>query len=379
MSEYQYYEFRAIDRALTKAEMTALRSISTRAVITSTSFTNHYEWGDLKADPLKLLAKYFDAFVYVANWGTREFHLRLPQELVDTKRLQAMLPGNSAQVRSTGKFVTISFESEGEPDDDWDDGTGWMGSLISLRADLLRGDFRCLYLGWLFCVQNEEFSDEVLEPPVPAGLRELSAPYDSLIEFLGIDEDLVEVAATASEPLKAAPSRKELATWIRGLPENEKDDLLISALSEPDERWRIELLRRFEHENVSVSNRGAVERRTIAVLLTESHARAEERMRKLNAQRAAEAARKKAKEEADRALFLDQLAKREKAVWKQVDAFIQKRQPNDYDRAVVLLKNLHDLAVRQGGEDEFHLTMEELRKTHAAKDSFLRRLAKAKL
>ena len=45
MSEYQYYDFRAIDRALTKAEMAELRSVSTRAVITSTSFTNHYEWG----------------------------------------------------------------------------------------------------------------------------------------------------------------------------------------------------------------------------------------------------------------------------------------------------------------------------------------------
>jgi hypothetical protein len=379
MSEYQYYDLKAIDRALTKTEMTALRSISTRAVITSTSFTNHYEWGDLKADPLKLLATYFDAFVYVANWGAREFHLRLPQELVDAKQLKAMLPGKSVQVRGAGKFVTISFESEVEPDDDWDDGTGWMGSLISLRADLLRGDFRCLYLGWLFSVQNGEFSDEVLEPPVSAGLRELSAPCNSLIEFLGIDEDLVEVAASASEPLKAGPSRKELAAWIRGLPEKEKDGLLVDALTEMDERWRIELLRRFEHENVAVSDHGAVDRRRVADLLAASHARAEERKRKLNAQRAAEAALEKAKEEANRTLFLDQLAKREKAVWKEVDAYIQKRQPNDYDRAVALLSNLRDLAVRQGGEDEFHLTMEDLRRTHSAKDSFLRRLAKAKL
>ena len=75
MSEYQYYDFRAIDSALTKAEMAELRSVSTRAVITSTSFTNHYEWGDLKADPLKLLEKYFDTFLYVANWGTRELYL----------------------------------------------------------------------------------------------------------------------------------------------------------------------------------------------------------------------------------------------------------------------------------------------------------------
>jgi hypothetical protein len=143
--------------------------------------------------------------------------------------------------------------------------------------------------------------------------------------------------------------------------------------------WDILLLRRFEHENVTVSAHGAAERRTIADLLTASHARAEERMRKLNAQRAAEAAQKRAKEEANRALYLDNLAKREKAVWKQVDAHIQKRQPNDYDRAVILLNDLHDLAVRQGDETGFQLTMEELRKTHAAKDSFLRRLTKAKL
>jgi hypothetical protein len=264
VSEYQYYDFKTIDRALTKTEMATLRSISTRAVITSTSFTNHYEWGDLKADPLKLLAAYFDAFVYVANWGTREFYLRLPQELVDSKQLKAMLPGKTAYVRSSGQFVIVAFESEVELDDDWDDGTGWMGSLISLRTDLLRGDFRCLYLGWLSCVENGEFSGDALEPPVPAGLRELSASLDSLIEFLGIDEDLIEVAASISEALKVGPSHKELATWIRGLPEKEKDGLLVEALSEPDERWRIELLCRFHQENVSTSGNGAIKRRTIS-------------------------------------------------------------------------------------------------------------------
>jgi hypothetical protein len=378
VSEYQYYDFKAINRALTKAEMTALRSISTRAVITTTSFANHYEWGDLKADPLKLLAAYFDAHVYVANWGTREFYLRLPQELVDSKQLKAMLPGETAYVRSSGQFVTVAFESEVESDD-WDDGAGWMGSLMSLRADLLRGDFRCLYLGWLSCVENGEFSGDALEPPVPAGLRELSAPLHSLIEFLGIDENLVEVAAAASAPLSAGPSRKVLAAWIRGLPDKEKDGLLVDALMELDERWRIELLRRFQHENAPESGHGAIERRTVEDLLTASHARADERTQKLNAKRAAEAARLKAKEEADRALYLDHLAKRENAVWKQVEAYIQKRQPKDYDRAVILLTDLHELAVRQGDETGFQLTMEELRKTHAAKDTFLRRLAKAKL
>ena len=40
MSEYQYYDFRALDRPLTSRQQSALRAISSRAEITSTSFTN---------------------------------------------------------------------------------------------------------------------------------------------------------------------------------------------------------------------------------------------------------------------------------------------------------------------------------------------------
>jgi hypothetical protein len=379
VSEYQYYDFKAIDHALTKTEMAALRAISTRAAITTTSFTNHYEWGDLKADPLKLLERYFDAFLYVANWGTREFHLRLPQELVDFKQLKSILPGKSAHVRSAGKFVIVSFETDLEPEGDWDDGSGWMGSLVSLRSDLLRSDLRCLYLGWLHSVECHEFSEDALEPPVPAGLRELSAPLDSLIEFLGIDEDLVEVAASASAPLKEGPSRKELEAWVRGLPANEKESLLLDFLSESGERSRLELLQRFQKENAVAASHGVIERRTVKDLLTAARVRADERARQLSAKRAADAALKRAKDEADRAVYLEGLAKREKAVWKQVEAYIQKRQPKEYERAVILLVDLHDLAVRQGDETGFQLTMEELRKTHTAKSTFLRRLATANL
>ena len=103
MSEYQYYEFRTVDRPLTETEIDALGSISTRAEITSTSFTNHYEWGELKADPLRLLEKYFDAFVYVANWGTRRFWLRLPKAWIDYENVKSMLSGDTVGVRRGGK------------------------------------------------------------------------------------------------------------------------------------------------------------------------------------------------------------------------------------------------------------------------------------
>jgi hypothetical protein len=100
-----------------------------------------------------------------------------------------------------------------------------MASLMPLRSDLLRGDLRCLYLGWLRCAQDGGLDEDELEPPVTAGLEELSGPLHALIEFLEIDEDLVEVAARASEPLAAGPSRKELSEWIRSLPEKDKNEL----------------------------------------------------------------------------------------------------------------------------------------------------------
>jgi hypothetical protein len=378
VSEYQYYDFKAIDRALTKAEMAALRAISTRAVITSSSFTNHYEWGDLKADPLKLLAEYFDAFVYVTNWGTRDFHLRLPQESVDSKHLRAMLPGKSVRACSSGNSLIVSFESEVEFDD-WDDGDSWMGALISLRSDLLRGDLRCLYLGWLHCVESEEFSEDALEPPVPAGLAELSASHNSLIEYLAIDEDLVQVAAAASAPLKAGPSRKELAAWIRCLPEKDKDDLLIAAALDPGERCRNELFHRFQLQNANPTALSSMSRRSAGELLASARARSEARTREREAKRAADVARQKAKDEADRIEYLKHLAKHTNTVWKQVEGYIQKRQPKDYDRAVLLLIDLRDLAGHQGNVSGFQAELEKLCKIHAAKETFLRRLNKAKL
>lgn len=42
MSEYQYYEFAAIDRPLTRSEMNQLRGKSSRADITPRGLVNHY-------------------------------------------------------------------------------------------------------------------------------------------------------------------------------------------------------------------------------------------------------------------------------------------------------------------------------------------------
>src|SRR6266853_358433 len=153
VSEYLYYEFRAVDRPLTHREIRELRALSTRAEITATSFVNTYNWGDFKGDPDILMEKYFDAFVHTANGCVFQLVLRLPRRALDVKDVSAYCVGESLRVRKTKNFTILEFISEGEGRD-WEDSEGWMDSLIPLRADLMRGDLRALYLGWLFCLRR---------------------------------------------------------------------------------------------------------------------------------------------------------------------------------------------------------------------------------
>jgi hypothetical protein len=120
MSEYQYYEFQAIDRILGAAEREQLRAISSRAHITATSFINSYNWGDLKADPLKLLERYFDLFLYVANWGTRRVAIRLPNRLIDLRTLKSFrLDEELVSIRSAKEHVIVSIERNELGTEEW--------------------------------------------------------------------------------------------------------------------------------------------------------------------------------------------------------------------------------------------------------------------
>ena len=196
MSEYQYYEFVALDRPLTPAEMAELRSISTRAQITPTRFFNEYHWGDLKADPAELLVRYFDVHVYFANWGSRRLMFRLPKSAVNLDNLRACVAGGPATLTVTEHHVVLDLWSETEePEDEWFEDGQLLASLTPLRAELLRGDRRVAYLAWLLAVQAGELDPDTPEPRVPYGLDGPSASLAAFTSFLRIDPDLLAAAA----------------------------------------------------------------------------------------------------------------------------------------------------------------------------------------
>ena len=79
MSEYQYYEWQTLERPLTAAEQAAVNNLSSHIDVTSSQAVVTYNWGDFKHDPIKVLAKYFDAHLYIANWGTRQTRVPFPE------------------------------------------------------------------------------------------------------------------------------------------------------------------------------------------------------------------------------------------------------------------------------------------------------------
>jgi hypothetical protein len=146
--------------------------------------------------------KYFDVFLYIANWGTRILKLRLPNKRLSAKTARLYAVGERAAVRVKNGNVIFSFHSENEDGEDSVESEGLLASIISVRSELARGDLRALYIGWLLCAQSGELAPVDLSPPVPPGLAKLSASLTSLAEFLRIDWTLIRVAA---EP--AAKSR----------------------------------------------------------------------------------------------------------------------------------------------------------------------------
>lgn len=357
MSEYQCYEFVALDRPLTQKEMAALRAISTRAEISPTRFWNAYQWGDLKANPAKLLAQYFDAFLYFANWASRRFMLRLPTSRVDMRHLKPYFPGGPAKLTTVSGYAVIDLSSDSEePEDDWFE-QGRLGALTPLRAQLLQGDMSVAYLAWLLAVQDEEIGASTREPPVPAGLREPSAPLVALIEFLRIDQDLVTAAAEGVGEAGLDPATVQ--AWVTSLPPHEKDRWLVQAVEDPSLAIGTNLIAAFRRQAPTRATKG----RTVAALLARAkQVRAE---REASEARRAAAARQKAA--TARRKHLAALVRTGEKAWERLNKLIDGRK---YDEAVTLTIDLRDVASPTEGAAAFEKRMATLRKRHARRRGY---------
>ncbi len=279
MSEYQCYEFVALDRPLATKQMAELRAISTRAEISPTRFWNEYEWGDLKADPAKLVERYFDAHLHFANWGTHRLMLRLPKARIDMSALKAYFTGgHAARLTNASEHVVLDFTSNTEELEYDEESPGSLAALAALRTEVMRGDLRPAYLAWLLTVQMGDTDDDITEPPVPANIAKLSTAQQAMVEFLRIDVDLIAAAASSSEA--TVDDGEPFRRWVASLSVREKDAWLRRAAVDTELALGSELLREFRATKTlkrSGARRSVAELRAIAETqrATREHAKTE--------------------------------------------------------------------------------------------------------
>jgi len=361
MSEYQCYEFVALERPLTVKQMRELRAISTRAEISPTRFWNEYQWGDLKADPAKLIERYFDAHLYFSNWGTHRLMLRVPKARVDMQSMKPYFVGGRATLTSTGENVVLDLTSEAEEPEYDEQSQGSLAALSPLRAELMHGDLRPAYLAWLLAVHSGDMGGDAVEPPVPAGLAELTASQEAMVEFLRIDIDLVAAAASGSAAPtdEAAPFRR----WLIGLSIRDKDAWLSRAAEDPGLALGGELLRAFR---TTVRSARAGKRRTVAELRAGAVVQRAQR-EKAEAARSKEA---KAAAEAARHRHLAKLARDGDGAWGKLEKLIE---ASKYDEAVKLAVDLRELAASDKSSAAFAKRFEAMRKRQLRRRGFFDR------
>ena len=371
MSEYQYYEFAAVDRPVTEAAAPYPYSVSSRAEITPWRWRTVHNYGDFRGSPVRMM-EHYDAHVYVTNWGTFQFMLAFPEELLSPQIVQPYLAEDWLAVYERGARTILCWRRDSEePDVDWIEGGGVLDSLIPIRDELLRGDFRALYLGWLAHqswrggLDEEDERRFEQEPPVPPGLEDLTNGQEELADQLQVDSDLWAAAATFEA---AVPDRQ--AQLDKALGKLSRDDMrkyLLRVAEGEAARVSVELNRLIPPPVDADSGR----RRRVCELWELARRIREQRLRR----EAEREERERRKREAKRKVHLESLFQRADEVWTKAEKLAGPAKSSAYDQAAALVKDLRDAYDLAGRSTEFRQRLEAFRVEFAKRPALLRRLA----
>jgi len=378
MSEYQYYEFLAIDRPLTANELDGLRALSTRATITPVSFTNEYNWGDFKGNPDKLMQRYFDAHVYVANWMTAIFMVRLPMEALTRETAKAAAVPYLLDIKPTKTHWIITWsleESENYDRFGMEDGRGWMARLTPVRDELLRGDLRSLYIGWLAAVAVEMMDENETEPLSVNGLANLTAAQQALAEFLEVDPDLLAGAGMGSPAAQeTAVSQREMEKWIDALPREEVNSILKQLLEGEGQQAERAIRNRFAswRRGLQTGDTDAP-RRTARDLRQNAEKARIIRMEKQKRDRKQREIKRREKRKA----YLKNLSNNFPKAWASVKESVERGSGRGYDEACRILVDIAEAYALYATSKHFQQELEKFMAGHLRRKALIQRLVKA--
>ena len=347
MSEYQYYEWQRLESPLANAGQNAVDALSSHIEVSSMQASVSYNWSSFSHDPMKVLAKYFDSYLYFANWGSYDLAFSFPKGLIDAAPLEVYFDEDHVNITVIEDRLILKFGKQDEEGYGGDYAEqGYLSTLSRLRDDIIQGDYRVLYIAWLNAMSErsswyEEDEDDPEnfyqdpEPPIPAGLNKLTLPLQTFVDAFEVDPFLVSAAAERSPNL--LPLKKTaFDSVINNLSRQETNNFLLKiANAEPGAVASLrKKLRSFDKPSETVKTKP----RTIGELLK----RAEE-LEEIENKRLAEEVHKKY------IARMKKLEKDEDKLWLSVERILAGgAKAKLYDEATVVLESLHELAEFKG-------------------------------
>jgi len=343
MSEFQYVGFRAIDRPVSEKNLEYMRRQSSRAEITPWSFDNEYHYGDFRGNAIEMLRRGFDIHLHYANFGIRKLLIRLPYGLADARAAQPYLRKDSVQFskdkQGTGGILAIEpFHEPGDLEELWES-ESILDRLAPLRAEILNGDLRPLYLAHLaLACDSQHDPEETTEAPVPAGLGAIPDAQRGLAELYGLGDVLIAAAAHASPatPVRA-DSNTRYTKWLRGQQETKKNAWLAAWMTDPSSPIRAEMLAKYKVDCGTPAWPTVRSNQTIAGLQAAATDVAHDAQRRA----AADAARRRARRLADMAADPD-------ATLRETEQLVAERTAAAYRRIGELLSDLREALSKRG-------------------------------
>jgi hypothetical protein len=377
MSEYQRYEFMAIDRPLTPQQLEEVNDLSSHIEASSTHAFIEYNWGDFKYDPIEVLHDYFDGFLYWANWGSPRLALRFPHGILPSDLLASYgLEDYFVMFTQHEDYDILDIHFyEMEALDEWVDYE--LGPLMPIRDELMAGDLRALYIIWLAVqdwlggYEDEEVSrgkkdEAVSEPEVPPGLGTLTAAQEALAELFRVSSDLTAAAARYSSPIVPTPD-DDIVAWVELLPQQRRNEYLVRlARNEPGlSRLLLKELRELGRGKAEAPPQG--KHVPYITLLAESkaiHARlARERLEQ---------------ERQARQRHLQSVIDQQETYWKRIDEAVSRKNSAGYDEAHRLLLDLRDASNHFHMGPQFQDRFRAWVRAYITRPAFIRRLRESK-
>ncbi|RVU41924.1 hypothetical protein EOE67_01660 [Rheinheimera riviphila] len=369
MSEFQCYRFECVDGYLDNKQRSALRAISSRAEITANSFQVGYHYSGLKAGPADVMLNNFDIGLYYADWGNIDVYIKLPSGTIP----DAFLPKSdiNIDVVNTQSWQLLIFSIEEYEDYFTEDDTNdFFPHLALLRAELMQGDWRLIYLMWLRALHLKQQPAPI--PLLHLDFQQLTDPQRAIGKLFDVPFESVTALSLvlADHPSHSVlQTRLEVTTWLNQLTDLQKNQLLTTL---------------FEQNQLSLSQALAMTRQAQAaaqavyvhwlepeILAPYLALAAQQYMQ----EQALAQAKKFAAEQVEKAQQLTQIYQERDAIWQMAEQQAARFCASGYDNAADYLQQLAGAYRFNAEQAEFDRRFKLFVARHQGKKALLRRLA----